>query len=157
MHCKISKDNSSVTFSFHTLLISSEVNWDQRRLLTSLQFYIWSLEVLGLGLAGKRHLVCCVSSRPTFTSLNICVYISPRIAANSHVCQILTENSKVEVRIAPWFLINIWHRGRERENYLLSCNNPRVVSWCVSFCNEWMFPLGRKKNMLMDWLILTRL
>ena len=153
MYYKISKDNSSVTFSF--LLISSEVNWDQRRLLTSLQFYIWSLEVLGLGLAGKRHLVCCVSSRPTFTSLNICVYISPRIAANSHVCQILTVDSKVQdcptiekrkEKVKTGYLI-----------YLLSCNNPRLVSWCVSFCNEWMFPLGRKKNMLMDWLILTRL
>ena len=54
--------------------IKWSINWDQPCLLTSLQFYIWSLELVGW----EKHILSDVyppPSLPTFASLNIFVYI----------------------------------------------------------------------------------
>ena len=67
--------------------------------LSSFIFEVWSCWA-GLGLAGKKtSCVCRLSSLPTFASLFSCVYIFSKELQLIHmscVCQILTEDSKVE-------------------------------------------------------------
>ena len=78
--------------------------------------YLKSVELLGWtgSWLGKRHLVSavCPPFLPSPPSRSVFTF-SPRIAANSHVCQILTEDSKVED--CPMIFINIWQRKREKE------------------------------------------
>ena len=96
--------NSSVKFSLARMLASSQV-----KLGPAVSSHVSPVLYLKSGAAGldwgwlgKRHLVSavCPPSLPSPPSISVFTF-SPRIAANSHVCQILTENSKVEVRIAP--------------------------------------------------------